>query len=117
MIQNQACRRMNSLTVHIGGVPEHFNYPWYLLLKSKELHKEQINLIWRDFDGGTGAMVHSLVNGEIDLAVMLTEGVTKAICDGADQTYSVFCFYATYLGRTHASRQWFNQQARLNKSN
>ena len=74
---------MNSLTVHIGGVPEHFNYPWYLLLKSKELHKEQINLRWRDFDGGTGAMVHSLVNGEIDLAVMLTEGVTKAICDGA----------------------------------
>lgn len=74
---------MNSFTVNIGGVPEHFNYPWYLLLKSKDLQKEQINLRWRDFDGGTGAMVQSLVDGEIDLAVMLTEGVTKAICDGA----------------------------------
>lgn len=74
---------MNPLTVHIGGVPEHFNYPWYLLLKSKELNKNGINLRWRDFDGGTGAMIQSLVSGEIDLAVMLTEGVIKAICDGA----------------------------------
>lgn len=74
---------MNPLTVHIGGVPEHFNYPWYLLLKSKDLQEKQVNLRWQDFDGGTGAMVQSLVNGEIDLAVMLTEGVTKAICDGA----------------------------------
>lgn len=74
---------MNSLNVHIGGVPEHFNYPWYLLLKSKALLQENINLRWRDFDGGTGAMVQSLIEGEIDLAVMLTEGVIKAICDGA----------------------------------
>ncbi|HBB48985.1 MAG TPA: ABC transporter substrate-binding protein, partial [Flavobacteriaceae bacterium] len=74
---------MNPLTVHIGGVPEHFNYPWYLLLKSKELQKDNINLRWQDFEGGTGAMVQSLVHGDIDLALMLTEGVVKAICDGA----------------------------------
>ena len=74
---------MNPLTVHIGGVPEHFNYPWYLLLKSKELQKDNINLRWQDFEGSTGAMVQSLVHGDIDLALMLTEGVVKAICDGA----------------------------------
>jgi len=74
---------MSLRTVHIGGVPEHFNYPWYLLLKSKSLQNQNINLRWRDFDGGTGAMLQSLVAGEIDLAVMLTEGVIKAICDGA----------------------------------
>lgn len=69
--------------VRIGGVPEHFNYPWYLLLKSKELQASGINLRWQDFNGGTGAMVESLINREIDLGLMLTEGIIKAICDGA----------------------------------
>lgn len=29
--------------VCIGGVSEHFNYPWHLLLKSKELQASGIN--------------------------------------------------------------------------
>lgn len=29
--------------VRIGGVSEHFNYPWHLLLKSKELQVSGIN--------------------------------------------------------------------------
>lgn len=74
---------MSSITVNIGGVPEHFNYPWYLLLRSKELEKDKINLRWHDYDGGTGAMIHSLIRGDLDLAVMLTEGVVKAISDRA----------------------------------
>ena len=34
--------------VRIGGVPEHFNYAWYLGLKSKAFRSRGINLRWTD---------------------------------------------------------------------
>ncbi len=69
-------------TIHIGGVPEHFNLPWYLTLRDKSYHKADINLRWKDFFGGTGQMVKALREGEIDLAVVLTEGIIRDICNG-----------------------------------
>ncbi|MBT8265078.1 MAG: ABC transporter substrate-binding protein [Bacteroidia bacterium] len=69
-------------TVNIGGVPEHFNLAWYLTLKDGAYKKEGINLRWKDYFGGTGQMNKALRNKEIDLAVILTEGVIKDIIDG-----------------------------------
>ena len=68
--------------VNIGGVPEHFNLAWYLTLKNGEYKKEGINLRWKDYFGGTGAMNKSLRDGEIDMAVILTEGIIKDIIEG-----------------------------------
>ena len=68
--------------VRIGGVPEHFNYAWYLGLKSKAFRSRGINLRWTDCHGGTGEMVQALENNTIDLAVVLTEGIVKAITGG-----------------------------------
>lgn len=68
--------------INIGGVPEHFNLAWYLTLKNGEYKQEGINLRWKDFFGGTGAMNKALREGEIDIAVILTEGVIKDIIDG-----------------------------------
>ena len=69
-------------TVKIGGVPEHFNLPWYLTLKNGEYKAEGINLRWHDYYGGTGAMCKGLREGDIDIAVILTEGIIKDIIDG-----------------------------------
>lgn len=69
-------------TVKIGGVPEHFNLAWYLTLKNGEYKVHDINLRWKDYFGGTGAMCKALRNGEIDMAVILTEGIIKDIIDG-----------------------------------
>ena len=69
-------------TVKIGGVPEHFNLAWYLTLKNGEYKSEGINLRWHDYYGGTGAMCKALRNGDIDMAVILTEGIIKDIIDG-----------------------------------
>lgn len=66
----------------IGGVPEHFNYPWYLTLKNKEYAKHNINLRWKDFPGGTGQMATALRDGSVDIAIILTEGIIKDIGDG-----------------------------------
>ncbi len=69
-------------TINIGGVPEHFNLAWYLTLKNGEYKKENINLRWKDYFGGTGAMCKALREKEIDLAVILTEGIVKDIIAG-----------------------------------
>lgn len=66
-------------TVKIGGVPEHFNLAWYLALKNGEFKKEGVNLRWKDYLGGTGAMTKALRSGDIDLAVILTEGIIQDI--------------------------------------
>ena len=70
------------INLTIGGVPEHFNYPWYLTLKNKEYTKYNINLRWKDFPGGTGQMNEALRNSEIDIAIILTEGIIKDIGEG-----------------------------------
>ncbi|UKM64064.1 substrate-binding domain-containing protein [Flavobacteriaceae bacterium GSB9] len=69
-------------TVKIGGVPEHFNLPWYLTIKDGEYKNKGINLRWQDYLGGTGAMCKALRDGDIDIAVILTEGITKDIIAG-----------------------------------
>jgi ABC-type nitrate/sulfonate/bicarbonate transport system substrate-binding protein len=68
--------------IKIGGVPEHFNLPWYLTLRDKSYHEKNINLRWHDFFGGTGQMCKALRNKDIDIAVILTEGIIRDIIDG-----------------------------------
>jgi len=68
--------------INIGGVPEHFNLAWYLGLKNGEYKEEGINLRWKDYFGGTGAMCKGLREGDIDMAVILTEGIIKDIIAG-----------------------------------
>lgn len=70
--------------VNIGGVPEHFNLAWYLTLKNGEYKDKDINLRWTDYHGGTGQMCKALRNKEIDMAVVLTEGIIKDIIAGND---------------------------------
>ncbi|WP_034045459.1 substrate-binding domain-containing protein [Wocania ichthyoenteri] len=65
--------------INIGGVPEHFNLAWYLTLKEGEYKDKNINLRWHDYYGGTGAMCKALREKEIDIAVILTEGIVKDI--------------------------------------
>jgi len=78
-------------TIKVGGVPEHFNLPWHLCIEEKLFENRGLNVIWKDFPGGTGAMNKALRSGEIDVAVILTEGILKDIISGNEskivQTY------------------------------
>lgn len=67
--------------VVIGGVPEHFNFPWNLAIEEGLFEREGITLKWKDFPAGTGALNEALRNKELDLAVILTEGIVKDIAD------------------------------------
>jgi ABC-type nitrate/sulfonate/bicarbonate transport system substrate-binding protein len=41
-----------------------------------------VQVRWKDFYGGSGDMAVALEEGSIDLAVILTEGIIRAICEG-----------------------------------
>jgi ABC-type nitrate/sulfonate/bicarbonate transport system substrate-binding protein len=66
----------------IGGVPEHFNLPWRLAIEEGRFREIGLDLHWSDMGGGTGQMIRGLETGSIDIAVLLTEGITKAILQG-----------------------------------
>ncbi len=68
----------------IGGVPEHFNLPWKLAIEERKLVDLGIELHWSDMTGGTGQMIKGLQTGTLDIAVLLTEGITKSILQGLD---------------------------------
>lgn len=70
----------------IGGVPEHFNLPWRLAIEDGKFRDFGLNLHWADMGGGTGQMIRGLETGSLDIAVLLTEGITKAILQGLDAT-------------------------------
>ncbi|MEN9941833.1 MAG: hypothetical protein RL286_1331 [Bacteroidota bacterium] len=68
----------------IGGVPEHFNLPWRLAIEEGKFKAAGIELHWSDMTGGTGQMIKGLQAGTLDIAVLLTEGITRAILKGLD---------------------------------
>lgn len=68
----------------IGGVPEHFNLPWRLAIEEGKFLDAGMHLHWCDMSGGTGQMIKGLQTGSLDVAVLLTEGITKAILQGLD---------------------------------
>lgn len=69
--------------IRVGGVPEHFNLPWHLCLENGDFQKHNLQVTWIDFHGGTGEMSEALKSGDIDIAIMLTEGSIKEICEGS----------------------------------
>jgi ABC-type nitrate/sulfonate/bicarbonate transport system substrate-binding protein len=74
-------RRVNEAIVElrVGGVPEHFNLPWHLAMEAGSLRQAGFDLDWTDYTTGTGAMLADLVEGKLDLAILLTEGAALGV--------------------------------------
>ncbi len=68
--------------VTIIGVPEHFNFPLQLAIEEGAFEARGINLKWKDIPEGTGKMAQLLQDNKTDLAIILTEGITKSISEG-----------------------------------
>lgn len=70
------------MTINIGGVTEHFNLPWNLAVEHNKFSGADVDLNWTFFPGGTGVMTEALKSGELDLAILLTEGFISAAAQG-----------------------------------
>jgi sulfonate transport system substrate-binding protein len=68
----------------IAGVPEHFNFPWHVAKDLGYFDKAGLDIQWQDNKSGTGAITKLLNTGEIDLAVLLTEGIIADIAKGGE---------------------------------
>ena len=68
--------------VRIIGVPEHFNLPIHLAIEEKHFESRGVQVEWTTFRGGTGQMTKALRNGEVDLCILLTEGIITDIING-----------------------------------
>ncbi|HJR69338.1 MAG TPA: ABC transporter substrate-binding protein, partial [Gammaproteobacteria bacterium] len=71
------------IRLRVGGVPEHFNLPWHLALEARRFASLGIDLAWRDYPGGSGTMAKALRDGELEAALLLTEGAVAGVADGA----------------------------------
>ncbi|MBI1268669.1 MAG: ABC transporter substrate-binding protein [Cryomorphaceae bacterium] len=74
--------------IRCAGVPEHFCYPWRMVSRDSSWSAA---MTWTEFPGGTGAMSAALRNGEIDVAVLLTEGAVAEILKGNPS--SIYSYY------------------------
>ena len=68
--------------IRVGGVPEHFNLPWHLAMENNHFEKEGLKIEWISYPGGTGAMTKALRENEVDVCMLLTEGITADIIKG-----------------------------------
>lgn len=77
--------------IRIGGVPEHFNLPIHLAIEEGEFEARGLDVEWTTFRGGTGQMTKALRDDEIDVCILLTEGIISDIIKGnASKIISVY---------------------------
>ncbi|TXD37323.1 PhnD/SsuA/transferrin family substrate-binding protein [Lujinxingia vulgaris] len=72
--------------LRVGGVPEHFNTPFYRAAERDLFADAPFDYSFTEYFGGTGQMLAALDAGELDVAVLLTEGVVTHIAKGGDAT-------------------------------
>ena len=69
----------NPTQLRVGGVPEYFTLPWHVARENRAFADQSVNILWKDYPGGTGAMMQDLREEKLDVAVALTEGVVAEI--------------------------------------
>jgi sulfonate transport system substrate-binding protein len=78
------------IALTVGGVPEHFNLPWHLAMDAGLPQRLGVNLVWRDYPDGSGAMAAALRAGELDAALLLTEGAVAGAASGGFKLASLY---------------------------
>lgn len=68
----------------IAGVPEHFNLPWRQAIADDAFAGIPLDVRFVEEPGGTGAMTEALRVGDVEAALMLTEGAVLDILRGGD---------------------------------
>jgi predicted esterase len=65
--------------VVVGGAPAHYNAPWLYGITSGAFAAAGVDVEWRDCQGGSSDMARLLAAGELDLAVLSTDGAVAEL--------------------------------------
>ena len=71
------------LPIRLAGVPEPFNLPFMLGLERRAFVRAGLEVKWRTVPQGTGEMCRLLRGGEVDMAILVTEGAVRDIANGS----------------------------------
>lgn len=105
------------ITLKIGGVPEHFNFPWHIGIKKNLFDNSDLSVEWHYYKGGTGEMVGKLDSGELDIAILLTEGFLSAYAKGlnaliAKEYITTPLVWGIYTGYNSTIDSVYNESAK-----
>lgn len=70
------------MKLRVAGVPEPYNLPWHLAMEKCLFAAAGIELDWHVVHEGTGRMCQMLHDGELDMAVLVTEGAQRDVLVG-----------------------------------
>ncbi len=62
-------------TIRIGGVPEHYNLPFYRICEKQPFLSLGYKVDFTGYSTGTGSMLSDLRDNHLDMSVLLTEGI------------------------------------------
>ncbi|KAI9088352.1 hypothetical protein DFS34DRAFT_577908 [Phlyctochytrium arcticum] len=79
MSQKQQQEQVLVEKIRVGCVPEHFSAPLYQALAADAYQEKGLEVEIVSCPGGTGEMTNKLNDGEIDVAIALTEGLISNI--------------------------------------
>ncbi|NNJ56705.1 MAG: ABC transporter substrate-binding protein, partial [Bacteroidia bacterium] len=92
--------------IRVGGVPEHFNYPWHYGIQNSIFKKNDLAVEWQDVKGGSGAMCSMLEKNELDVALVLTEGIVKHIHNGGTARIIQLFVKSPLIWGVHSSKSF-----------
>jgi ABC-type nitrate/sulfonate/bicarbonate transport system substrate-binding protein len=104
------------MKIRIGGVPEHFNYPWHFAIENRMFEKEGLDVEWQDIKGGSGAMCNKLQDEELEIALVLTEGIVKHIANGGKSRIIQQYVKSPLIWGIHCSNTFYEGKHDLSKA-
>lgn len=102
--------------IRIGGVPEHFNYPWHYGIEHQLFAKNGLEIEWSDIKGGSGAMCKKLEDDSLDLALVLTEGIVAHIHQGGTARIVQQYVKSPLIWGVHASQKFIKSGKPLSQA-
>lgn len=83
------------MSIKVGYVPEHFSTPIQFAQSHGFFERNGLKVEFVAYPSGTGHMITSLKNNELDLAIGLTEAFVRGIADTPDVPYEIVSTYVT----------------------
>lgn len=73
-----------SRKILVGGVHEYTNIPFLRSLMRDEFFNARIELRWIPYPSGSAPMAKALTDGNLDMAILLTDSAVRSIATGAN---------------------------------
>lgn len=83
------------MSIRVGYVPEHFSTPIHFAKLQGFFEQNGLKVDLIPYPSGSGHMITSLNNDELDIAIGLTEAFVRGIADTANVSYQIVSTYVT----------------------